>query len=148
MTPKDKELINFIVKNPKVGTLLLKLYDLTEKTGVVIVSLATLSTLVESKVSSGVMKQIADSGMLNITFVSSSVVLVQKKDAKWKMYDKYAEASLANVTVLTDSIDLSVKEQEAEKIPEENTQTESNDDAEDAELERLLEEEKQQKKKN
>lgn len=148
MTPKDKELINFIVKNPKVGSLLLKLYDLTEKTGVVIVGLSTLSSLVESKVSVSLMKQIAASGMLNVTFLSSSVVIVQKKDVKWKQHDSYAETTLANVTVLADSIETDGDLPTKEPASLDDSSAAQTQEDEDAELARLMEEDNHQKKKN
>lgn len=137
-----------IVKNPKVGSLLLKLYDLTEKTGVVIVGLSTLSSLVESKVSVSLMKQIAASGMLNVTFLSSNVVIVQKKDVKWKQHDGYAETALANVTVLADSIETDGDLPTKEPASLEDSSVAQTQEDEDAELARLMEEDNHQKKKN
>ena len=114
----------------------------------VIVGLSTLSSLVESKVSVSLMKQIAASGMLNVTFLSSSVVIVQKKDVKWKQHDSYAETTLANVTVLADSIETDGDLPTKEPASLEDSSVAQTQEDEDAELARLMEEDNHQKKKN
>ena len=103
MTPREKELISIIVKNPKMGNILLKLNDLIEQNGCAIVSTAVLSDITGEKITPSVLQQVISSGFIGITSLSKDVlILQQKKNTKWKVNDTYAETCLANVTVLCD----------------------------------------------
>ena len=53
MTPREKELISIIVKNPKLGSILLKLNELVEQNGCAIVSTSVLSDITGEKVTPG-----------------------------------------------------------------------------------------------
>ena len=119
MTPREKELISIIVKNPKMGNVLLKLNDLIEQNGCAIVSTAVLSDITGEKITPSVLQQVISSGFIGITSLSKDVLLLQqKKNTKWKFNDTHAETCLANVTVLCDKALANKDEKEVVVISE------------------------------
>ena len=119
MTPREKELISIIVKNPKLGNILLKLNDLIEQTGWAVASTSVLSELTGEKITPAVLQQVVNSGFIGVTSLSKDVLLLQqKKNAKWKFNEKHAETCLANVTVLCDSVLANKEEKEITVLPE------------------------------
>lgn len=125
MTPREKELISIIVKNPKLGSILLKLNELVEQNGCAIVSTSVLSDITGEKVTPSVLQQVISSGFIGITSLSKDVLLLQqKKNAKWKFNDTHAETCLANVTVLCDSVLAKKEEKDVAVLPEAKTSEE------------------------